>query len=220
MSPTSSVSPENIASAPISQPKNLQEFGKMLDQEKSHISKEDYDAILLSLSSKQDTLKNNADRIGFEAQFTPIFLKDQIAALESAIRKEKAAKFNEKTNDLQKPAIQAAAQGDVKATKALAEVAKAQKPVDKQKAVETSEIVATTKVEVAKAKKDVVKTSVENTLPKQAESLIQYIETVSPILRGSDIISDMKSKLSDTNIRSLVSHLATGSVYVSDGAYG
>lgn len=102
----------------------------------------------------------------------------------------------------------------------MGEVAQAAKPIDANRAKESSQIVANTKAEVAKSKKDVVKTSVENTLQKQADSLIGYMETVRPNLKGSEIVSDMKKWLSDTNVRSLVDHLVKNNVYVADGAYG
>lgn len=220
MSPISPVSAENITSAPISNPKNLQEFGKMLDQKKPNISESDYQAISARLAAQQRILVDNAERIGFEKQLTPVYLKEQISALESAVRKEEAARLATQIAKIQAPAIQAAAQGDKKAEKALVEVVQAAKPIDASKAQESDTIVANTKVEVAKTKKDVVKTTVENTLQKQSDSLIGYIETVSPILKGSEIVSDMKKWLADTNIRSLVDHLVKNNVYVADGAYG
>lgn len=220
MSQITSVSAENITSAPISNPKNLQEFGKMLDQQKPNISESDYQIISTRLASQQRILLDNAERIGFEKQLAPVYLKEQISALESAVRKEEAVKLTTQIAKIQAPAIQAAAKGDKKAEKTLGEVAQAVKPIDAKKAKESDQIVADTKVEVAKTKKDVVKTSIENTLQKQADSLIGYIEAVRPNLKGTEIVSDMKKWLSDTNIRSLVDHLVKNNVYVADGAYG
>jgi len=208
MSQTTPVSRENLDVNRISEPKNLQEFGKMLEQQKSKISAADYEAIQIRLNAQKSVIEQNANRVGFEKQLAPVYLKEQISSLESALRKEEAATIAADTLKIQAPVIQAAAKGDTRAVQALDTVAIATMPIDAKKTQDTEVIVATTKKEVKENKEAVVKTSIENTLKIQAESLVRYFETVSPLLKGTPIIADMKENLHHTNIRSLVAHLA------------
>lgn len=57
MSQITPASAENITSAPISKPKDLQEFGKMLDLQKPNISVADHTSISARMLSQQAELE-------------------------------------------------------------------------------------------------------------------------------------------------------------------